>query len=78
MKTVLNMLKGWGEVAAEGKRKLEMYFSHLCPHGRCVFSSQLSLTIGNQGSAGLSNPPIDWDNTLRAEATFSRYELAKM
>ena len=27
-----------------------------------VFSSQLSLTIGNQGGAGFSNPAIDWDN----------------
>ena len=38
-------------------------FSISVPTGN-VFSSQLSLTIGNQVSAGLSNPAIDWDNDV--------------
>ena len=64
MKTVLNMLKGWGERLLRkesGGRKC--IFPIFVPTGN-VSSSQLSLTIGNQGSAGLSNPSIDLDNDV--------------
>lgn len=58
MKTVLNMLKGLEGGGCCGRKALSRKYVMY------VFSSQLSLTIGNQVSAGLSNPAIDWDNDV--------------